>query len=101
MPTIERMTGAADQTASNGSPDRPSGATGGPDAGVRQLGRLMAAAGIREPGDRGRLDEQQLARLLENKTPSQRIEIKTALMAARLYPRTLQAGTPVQLFGRR
>lgn len=51
--------------------------------------RVMASAGIEGLGDVDRFSEQQLHRMLEGKTPSERIGIKNLLLASGLYPRPL------------
>jgi hypothetical protein len=92
MPTIDRMTGSAAPRfvdalqASGNDPLRV----------PRPLFRLLASAGITAPGDVDRLTEEQLARMCENKTPEQRLEIKCSVMSAGLYPRTLRTHSPVR-----
>lgn len=60
----------------------------------------LQAAGITGPDDRGVLSEEQLNRLLENKRPGDRIEIKAACMAAGIFPRTLRTFTSLPPIGR-
>ena len=84
MPTLHRLNGAA---APHFVDAMQAAAT--PLAVPRQLLQLMASVGITSPGDVDRLSESQLAKLCENRTPGQRIEIKGQVMAAGIYPRTL------------
>jgi hypothetical protein len=50
------------------------------------LARAFAAAGIERPDDGGRLSAGQLARLLDGMDTSTRIQMKTLLVRAGLYP---------------
>lgn len=63
----------------------------------RPLLRVMATAGVTAPGDVDRLSEEQLARILENKTPSERMEIKSTVMAAGIYPRDLRTFSAIPI----
>lgn len=86
MPMLEKLNGAADKVFV----DALEASANNPLAVPRPLFRLMAAAGVTAPGDIDRLSEAQLAKILENRTPEQRIEIKGQIQAAGLYPRTLK-----------
>lgn len=57
--------------------------------------RALTAAAITGPADIDRLDEAQLARLLQDKTPEQRMGLKQAVLAAGLYPRTMPTFGPI------
>lgn len=54
----------------------------------RELRRVMTAAGITQLGDVDKLSETQLARMLENKTPLERITVKQLVIAFGLWPCT-------------
>jgi hypothetical protein len=56
-----------------------------------QLTRIVAARGVNTPNDVDRLDESQLAVLLENRTPSERIALKTKILA----PEVIRAACPL------
>jgi hypothetical protein len=65
----------------------------------RQLIRIMASRGVTSPADVDRRDERQLAAILENRTPEDRIDLKAKIAAAGIYPRSLPIGTPVRIPG--
>jgi hypothetical protein len=56
---------------------------------VRRVLKIMAGAGVERLADVDRLSETQLNRVLENRTPGERIELKTKLDAMGVYPREL------------
>ena len=64
---------------------------------ARPLLRVMAAAGVTGPGDVDRLSELQLAKMLENKTPGERMGIKQSVLAAGLYPRKMPTFSPITI----
>jgi len=62
-----------------------------------QLVRLLASRNVHSPGDIDRLTAEQLDRVLENRTPSERMQIREKIFAARLYPRNLPTVSPVRM----
>jgi hypothetical protein len=53
---------------------------------TRQVQHLMAAAGVTGPGADGRFSPAQVEQMLAGKNISQRIEAKSLLISAGLYP---------------
>lgn len=93
MPEIGRMNAVADRVFV----DAMQASAANPLAVPRPLFRLLAAAQITAPADVDKLDAAQLGRLLQDKTPGERIAIKQQVMAAGLYPRdTNPFGFPIK-----
>lgn len=97
LPVSEGLKMAA--SAASKFVDRMQASAGNSLAIPMPLLRLMASAGVTGPADVDRLDERQLATILENRTPEVRIMLRTQIAAAGLYPRTLPVGTPVKIPG--
>lgn len=66
---------------------------------LMQLTRIMAARGVSSPGDVDRLDEGQLAKILDGRTTAERIDLKSKILAANIYPRNLPVATPFRIPG--
>ncbi len=93
MPMIDRLNSAA-------SPqfvDAMKASAANQLAVPQPLFRIMAAAGVTAPGDVDKLSEAQLGKILENRTPEERIALRSKILAAGIYPRTLPVATPVRM----
>ena len=67
----------------------------------RPLLRALSAAGVTKCGDVDKITHEKMGRLLENKTPSERIMLKDQLRAAGIYPRDVNAVRPLNIFAGR
>jgi hypothetical protein len=97
MPIIQKISAASIPgriTATGREAPENAGAVAMPSASERyaynagrELRRIMADADVKQLGDVDRLSGPQLARILENKTPGERIATKFLIQKAGLYPR--------------